>query len=89
VAGDGAGFGNETSEAVRVGFLRVEAVAAVVLEEEGAQAEVSADVARGVDGLVGQDGHKHFGVCGADGFEGFEDAGVEEGVVELVDAVVV
>jgi carbonic anhydrase len=28
-------------------------------------------------------------MCGTDGFEGFEDAGVEEGVVELVDAVVV
>jgi carbonic anhydrase len=28
-------------------------------------------------------------MCGADGFEGFEDAGVDVGVVELVDAVVV
>ena len=72
-----------------VGFLSVEAVAAVVLEEEAREAEVSADVAGGVDGLVGQDGHEHLGVCGTNGLEGFEDAGVEEGVVELVDAVVV
>ena len=32
--GDGAGFCNETLEAMRVGFLSVEAVAAVVLKEE-------------------------------------------------------
>ena len=34
VARDGAGFGDEALEAVRVGLLGVEAVAAVVLEEE-------------------------------------------------------
>jgi hypothetical protein len=50
---------------------------------------VSADVAGGVDRLVGQDSHEHLGVCGADGFEGLEDARVEDGVVELVEAVVV
>jgi hypothetical protein len=72
-----------------VGFFGVEAVAAVVLEEVGSEAEVGADVAGGIDGLVGQDGHEHLGVCGSDGFEGFEYAGIEEGVVELVDAVVV
>jgi len=34
-AGDGAGFGDEGQEAVRVRLFGVEAVAAVVLEEEG------------------------------------------------------
>jgi hypothetical protein len=38
---------------VRVGFFEVEAVAAVVLEEEGREAEVVADVAGGIDGFVG------------------------------------
>ena len=89
VGGEGACFGDETFEAVGVGLLGVKAVAAVVLEEVGGEAEVGADVAGGVDGLVGQDGHEHLGVRGADGFEGFEDAGIEDGVVELVDAIVV
>ena len=57
MAGDGAGFGDEGVEAVRVGLLGVEAVAAVVLEEEGGEVEVGADVAGGVDGFVGEDGH--------------------------------
>ena len=34
-ASDGAGFGDESLEAVRIGLFGVEAVAAVVLEEEG------------------------------------------------------
>ena len=44
-----------------VGLLGVEAVAAVVLEEEAVEAEVGADVAGGVDGLVGEDGHGEVG----------------------------
>ncbi len=89
MAGDAAGFVDEGFEAVGIGFLGVEAVAAVVLEEEAREAEVVADVAGGFDGLVGEDGHEGFGAGGADGFEGFDDAGVDVGVVELVDAVVV
>ena len=89
LAGEGGGFGDEGEEAVGVGLFGVEAVAAVVLEEEAREAEVGADVARGVDGFVGEDGHEGFGPGGADGFEGVEDAGVDVGVVELVDAVVV
>ncbi len=69
-ARNGAGFGDEGEEAVGVGLLGVEAVAAVVLEEEAVEAEVGADVAGGVDGLVGEDGHEDVGVGGADGFEG-------------------
>ena len=75
-------------EAVGVGLLGVEAVASVVLEEEAVEAEVGADVARGVDGFVGQDRHERFGMGGADGFEGIDDAVVDVGVVEFVDAVV-
>jgi carbonic anhydrase len=74
---------------VGVGFLGVEAVATVVLEEEGREAEVVADVAGGSDGFVGEDGHEGFRTGGADCFEGFDDAGVDVGVVEFVDAVVV
>ena len=51
------GFGDEGEEAVGVGLFGVEAVAAVVLEEEGREVEVVADVAGGVDGFVGEDGH--------------------------------
>ena len=73
---------------MRVGLLGMKAVAAIVLKEEAVEAEVRADVAGGVDGLVGEDGHGEVGKRGADGFEGFYDAGVDVGVVELVDAVV-
>ena len=89
MGGNGVRFGDEAFESVGVGLFGVEAVAAVVLEKEARETEVVADVAGGFDGLVGEDGHEHPGVCGTDGFEGFEDAGVEEGVVELVNAVVV
>src|SRR6202012_4156580 len=88
-AGEGRGFLDEGFEAVRVGLFGMEAVAAIVLEEEAREAEVSADVAGGMDGLVGEDGHEDLRVSGAYGFEGFEDAGVDVGVVEFVDAVVV
>src|ERR1700677_2123337 len=37
--GDGARFGDENLEAVRVGFFCVEAIAAIVLKEEGREAE--------------------------------------------------
>jgi hypothetical protein len=47
----------------------VEAVAAVVLEEEAREVEMVADVAGRTDGFVGEDGHKDFGMCGVDGFE--------------------
>ena len=87
--GEGGGFGDEGAEAVGVGLLGVEAVAAVVLEEEGGEAEGGADVAGGVDGLVGEDGHGEGWLGGADGLEGFDGSGVDEGVVEFVDAVVV
>jgi hypothetical protein len=87
--GDGSGFGHKGLEAVRVGLFCVEAVAAVVLEEEAREVEVSADVARGADRFVGEDGHENFGVVGADGSQCFEDAWVEVGIVEFVDAVVV
>ena len=50
---------------------------------------MGADVAGGVDGFVGEDGHEDAGVGGADGFERFEDTGVKVGVVQLMDAVVV
>jgi hypothetical protein len=89
LACDGAGFGDEDEDAVRVGLFGVEAVAAVVLEEEGREGEVVADVAGGVDGLVGEDGHEGLGAMSTDSFEGFEHARVDVGVVELVDAVVV
>jgi hypothetical protein len=89
VGGDGPGFGDEGLETVWVGLLGVEAVAAVVLEEEGRETEVVADVAGGLDGFVGQDGHEHLGMCGTDGRQGFEYARVEDGVVELMDTVVV
>ena len=89
VGGIGVGFGDEAFEAVGVGLFGVKAVAAIVLEEEWREAEVVADVTGGLDGFVGQDGHEDLGVRGTDGFEGFEDAGVEDGVVEFVDAVVV
>ena len=59
-----AGFGDEAFEAVGVGLFGVEAVAAVVLEEEGREAEVVADVAGGFDGFVGQDGHEDFRMGG-------------------------
>ena len=72
-----------------VGLLGVEAVAAVVLEEETVEAEVRADVMGGIDGLVGEDGHQCIGIRGVDGLEGFDDAGVDVGVIEFVDAVVV
>lgn len=88
-ADDLAGFGDESLEPVGVGFFRVEAVTAVVLEEERGEAEVGADVARGVDGFVGQDGHEDAGVGSADGLERFENTRVKVGVVQLMDAVVV
>ena len=71
-----------------IGLFGVEAVATVVLEEEAVEAEVLADVAGGVYWFVGQDGHGEIGEGGTDGFEGFDGAGVDVGVVELVDAVV-
>ena len=74
---------------MRVGLLGVEAVAAVVLEEEAVEAEVSADVARGVDRFVGENRHQDIGVGCADGLKGFDDACVDIGVIEFVDAVVV
>jgi len=88
-AGDATGFVDEGFEGVGVGLLGVEAVASVVLEEEAREAEVIADVAGGLDGLVGEDGHEGFGAGGADCFEGFDDAGVDVGVIEFVDSVVV
>jgi hypothetical protein len=51
--GDCSGLGDEGLEAVWVGLLGVEAVAAVVLEEEAREAEVGTDVAGWVDGFVG------------------------------------
>jgi len=84
---DCVGFGDQGEEAVGVGLLGGEGVAAVVLEEEGGEVELAAEFAGGRDGLVGEDGHEEVGVRGADGFEGGEDAGVGEGVVELVEAV--
>ena len=68
-AGDAAGFGEEDLKAVRVGLFGVEAVAAVVLKEEAGEAEVVADVAGGVDGFVGENGHEDVRAGGADGFE--------------------
>lgn len=85
----GAGFGDEGEECVGIGLFGVEAVAAVVLKEEAREAEVVADVAGGVDGLVGEDGHGELGVGSADGFERGQDAGIDVGEVEFVDAVVV
>jgi hypothetical protein len=64
-----ARFGDESLQTVRVGLLGVEAVAAVVLEEEAREVEMVADVAGRTDGFVGEDGHKDFGMCGVDGFE--------------------
>jgi hypothetical protein len=66
---DGAGFGDEALDAVGVGFFGMEAVAAIVLKEEGCEAEVVADVAGGFDGLVGEDSHEDVGLSGSDGFE--------------------
>jgi hypothetical protein len=51
-AGVGGGFLDEGFEAMGVGLFGVEAVAAVVLEEEAGEAEVCADVTGGVDGFV-------------------------------------
>ena len=48
-----------------------------------------ADVAGGVNGFVSEDGHEDFGTCCADHFEGLEDAGVDVGMVEFVDSIVV
>ncbi len=48
-----------------------------------------ADVLGGFDGFVGQDRHEDIGARGVNGFECFEDAGVEVRVIELVDAVIV
>jgi carbonic anhydrase len=92
--GDGAtredaSFLDEGFESVGVGLFGVEAVPAVVLKEEARETEVIADVPGGVDGFVGQDGHESLGVCGADSLEGFEYAGVNVGVVEFMDTVVV
>ena len=86
-AGEGGGFGDEGEEAVRVGFLGGEGVAAIVLVEEAVEAEVGADVAGGVDGFVGEDGHGEGWVGVADGFEDFDYSGVDVGEVELVGAV--
>ena len=86
---DSAGLSDESEKPVGVGLLGVEAVAAVVLEEKAVEAEVSADVARGVDGLVGEDRHQDIGMGCADGFEGCDNASVDIGVIEFVDAVVV
>ena len=66
-AGDRAGFSNEGLKAMRVGLFRVEAVAAVVLEEEAREIEVGADVAGWIDGFVGQDCHEDFRMSGSDG----------------------
>jgi len=83
------GFGDEGFEAVGVRFFGVETVAAVVLEEEARETEVGTDVAGGMDGFVGEDGHEDLRICAADNFEGFEDARIDVGVVEFVDAIVV
>src|ERR1700733_526315 len=66
---NGAGFGDESLEAVRVGLFGVEAVAAVVLEEEGRETEVAADVAGRIDRFVGQNGHQDLRLSAANGFE--------------------
>jgi hypothetical protein len=88
-AEDGVGFGDEGFEAVGVRLLGVEGVAAVVLEEETVEGEVGADVAGGVDGLVGENGHGEAGVGGTDGLERVDSAGVDVGEVKLVGAVVI
>ena len=67
----------------------MEGVSAVVLEEEAVEAEVLTDVARGMDGLVREDCHGDRRVGFSDGGKSFEDAGVDIGKVELVNAVVV
>lgn len=67
----------------------MEAVAAIVLEEVRGDAEVVTDLAGGVDGFIGEDSHEGIGQGSADGLEGFHDAGVDVGVVEFVDAIVV
>ena len=72
-----------------IGLFGVEAVASVVLKEEWREAEGGADVAGGVYGLVGEDGHGEIRHCGADGLEGLDGSGVDVGEVEFVDAVVV
>ena len=64
--GDRAGFSDEGLKALRVGLFRVEAVTAVVLEEEARKIEMGADVAGGVDGFVGQDCHEDLGMSGSD-----------------------
>src|ERR1700733_1527299 len=69
VAGEDGGFGDESLQAVRVGLLGVEAVAAVVLEEEAREVEMVADVAGGTDWFVGEDGHEDFRVGGVDSVE--------------------
>ena len=88
-AGEGGGFVDEGADAVGVRLLGVEAVASVVLKEEWSEAEGGADVAGGVYGFVGEDGHGERWLGGADGLEGFDGSGVDEGEVEFVDAVVV
>ena len=67
--GEGAGFGDEGLKAVRVRFFGVEAVAAVVLEEELREIEVCADIAGGIDWFVGQNCHEDIGMSAVDGFE--------------------
>jgi hypothetical protein len=86
---EGASFLDEGFEAVGVGLLGVEAVAPIVLKEEAGEAEVCADVPGGMDRFVGEDGHQDLRMCRADGFERFENARVDVGIVELVDAIVV
>jgi hypothetical protein len=86
---EGGGFSNETLEAVRIGFFGVEAVAAIVLEEETRKAKVGADITGRVDRFISENGHKDVGMCGADGFERLEDARVDVGVIELMNSVIV
>jgi hypothetical protein len=74
VRGDGGsrecgGLGDERSEAVRIRLLGVKAVGTVVLEEKAGEAEVVADIARGIDGFVCQDRHQQLRSRSMNGFE--------------------
>lgn len=74
---------------MRIGLLGMEAVAAIVLEEKPREAEVGADIARGINWFIRENGHRGFGAGSADGFKRRDNAGIDVGEVQFVNSVVV
>ena len=82
------GLIDEGEETGGIGLFEVEAIATIDLEEKRRETKASADLARGSNRLVGQNGEHSVRKSRLDCGERLGNAGVHAGVVELVKPVV-